>query len=290
MIRNCLGTALACFMALITTGALAAPAMWEARDADSRIVLMGSFHILPKGADWRTELLDTALTDADKVYFETDVGPRGMAALTVKLLGLSIMGASDPWTNQLTEEQAATLGEALAGLGISVDEAGVLPPWMIGMQLTMPEMANGVSEFDFTQGVEYVLQWELPVERKGYFETPGEQFEFLDTGTREEQIEKLFKMLAEAQPSADETDRLMRIWLDGDVDALVAEMGSQPESSKELLERLLVPRNLNWMPEIERMLAADEENLVIVGAAHLVGEDSVIDLLEEAGYTVTRIQ
>lgn len=290
MIRNCLGTALACFMALTTTAALAAPAMWEARDADSRIVLMGSFHVLPKGADWRTELLDTALTDADKVYFETDVGPRGMAALTLKLLGLSIMGASDPWTSHLTEEQAATLGEALAGLGISVDEAGVLPPWMIGMQLTMPEMANGVSEFDFTQGVEYVLQWELPLERKGYFETPGEQFEFLDTGTREEQIEKLFAMLAEAQPSADETDRLMRIWLDGDVDALVAEIGSQPESAKELLERLLVPRNLNWMPEIERMLAADEENLVIVGAAHLVGEDSVIDLLEEAGYTVTRIQ
>jgi uncharacterized protein YbaP (TraB family) len=288
MIRNWVAGALACV--LTTTGALAAPAMWEARDADSRIVLMGSFHILPKGAEWRTELLDTALADADKVYFETDVGPLGMAALTLKLLGMTIAGASDPWTAGLTVEQTATLEEALAGLGMSVDEAGVLPPWVVGMQLSVPEMASGVSEFDFSQGVEYILQWELPLERKGYLETPGEQFEFLNTGTRDEQVEALFEMLADVQSPPGETDRLMQIWMDGDIDALVAEIAAQPESSKELLDRLLVERNRNWMPALERMLADNQENLVIVGAGHLVGEDSVVDLLEEAGYTVTRIQ
>jgi uncharacterized protein YbaP (TraB family) len=290
MIRNGLGCALALLLMLTANVAVAAPAMWEARDADSRIVLLGSFHILPEGTEWRTDLLDTALADAGKVYFETDVGPLGMAALTLKLLGATIMGASDPWTTGLTVEQTATLQEALAGLGMSVDDAGLLPPWVVAMQLSEPEIASGVNEFDFTQGVEYVLQWELPPERKGYFETPGEQFEFLNTGSREEQVALLFEIIGEAQTGEDDTWRVMQIWLDGDVDALVAEMGAQQDASKDLLDRLLVPRNRNWMPQIERMLAENEENLVIVGAAHLVGEDSVIDLLEEAGYTVTRIQ
>ena len=38
------------------------------------------------------------------------------------------------------------------------------------------------------------------------------------------------------------------------------------------------------------MLAQDRENLVIVGAAHLIGDGSVLDLLEKAGYDVERIQ
>jgi len=38
------------------------------------------------------------------------------------------------------------------------------------------------------------------------------------------------------------------------------------------------------------MLASNEENLVIVGAAHLIGGDSVLDLLQAAGYSIERIQ
>ena len=38
------------------------------------------------------------------------------------------------------------------------------------------------------------------------------------------------------------------------------------------------------------MLADDEQNLVVVGAGHLVGDGNVLDLLSAAGYSVERIQ
>ena len=54
----------------------------------------------------------------------------------------------------------------------------------------------------------------------------------------------------------------------------------------EIRERLLVERNRNWIPHIEKCLKSDEKCFVVVGAAHLVGPDSVVDLLQKAGYKV----
>jgi uncharacterized protein YbaP (TraB family) len=40
------------------------------------------------------------------------------------------------------------------------------------------------------------------------------------------------------------------------------------------------------MPQIEKLLAGDRDAMVVVGSAHLVGEEGVVNLLREKGYTV----
>jgi len=45
-------------------------------------------------------------------------------------------------------------------------------------------------------------------------------------------------------------------------------------------------RNHAWMPQIEELLSGDREAIVVVGSAHLVGEEGVVNLLREKGYTV----
>jgi uncharacterized protein len=45
-------------------------------------------------------------------------------------------------------------------------------------------------------------------------------------------------------------------------------------------------RNRRWLPQIEKLLAQGDNALVVVGAAHLVGKDGVIELLRDRGYTV----
>ena len=52
-------------------------------------------------------------------------------------------------------------------------------------------------------------------------------------------------------------------------------------------ETLLVGRNRRWVPQIEACLAA-QRCFVVVGAAHLVGPDSVVAMLKAKGYTVTQ--
>ena len=279
-------------IALLATSAEAAPAIWEARDADSRVVIFGSIHALPSDLNWRTPLLNQAVTDADLVYFETDIGPLGMTALAIKILVQQFQTMREPWLDRLTTEQMDMLIEAIAPLGISLEEASITPPWVLAMELTdlamrMDEMGGTM---EMASGVESVLQWELPKERKGYFETPVQQFDMLAGGSVDEQIQQLFMTIEQGGigGGAEELGDIVRAWAAGQPDKL--EIVPKTDDEAAVLDLLITQRNRNWIPTIETMLKDNHENLIVVGAGHLAGEDSVLDLLAEAGYTVTRIQ
>ena len=53
---------------------------------------------------------------------------------------------------------------------------------------------------------------------------------------------------------------------------------------------ILDQRNRNWMPQIESMLAAKKTTFITVGAAHLVGPGSVMEMLCKRGWKVQRIK
>jgi uncharacterized protein YbaP (TraB family) len=274
----------------LTAGAKADPAMWEVRDGDSAIHLFGSVHMLPPDLKWRTPALEDAIAKSEHVYFETDVGPRGFLALTVKMTIAQFQQMSTPWLHLLTDQQLAQLMDALGPLGITGEQVAVMPPWMVSMQLASAQMSGeGASAYSFTSGVEWTLQWDLVPDRKAYLETPGEQFDLIAAGTLEEQVEALIAMLGETGGSEALTE-IIQAWAAGDVETLTSSMAPKNEAEQAGIEALLLQRNRNWIPALKKLLAEDREDLVVVGAAHLAGDGSVLDLLEKAGYTVTRIQ
>jgi uncharacterized protein YbaP (TraB family) len=248
--------------------------------------------MLPRDLEWRTPALDAALAASEQVYFETDVGPRGFLAMTVKMTLAAFQSATAPWLDLLTPEQREQLRVAVEPLGLTLETATTMPPWLLSMQLAGLQLSGedtGAGDYEFDTGVEWVLQWDLIPDRKAYFETPGEQFDLLASGTLEQQIEGLFALLAEATDTT-LLDKMIDAWASGDVETVAALVAPKNEAEQAAIDVLLHARNRNWMPAIERLLAENREDLVVVGAAHLTGEGSVLDLLEEAGYTVTRTQ
>lgn len=63
---------------------------------------------------------------------------------------------------------------------------------------------------------------------------------------------------------------------------------SDDAAYERLIDRLLVARNRAWIPQIEEAHAAGGA-FVAVGALHLIGKDSVVDMLRERGFTVERV-
>jgi uncharacterized protein YbaP (TraB family) len=60
------------------------------------------------------------------------------------------------------------------------------------------------------------------------------------------------------------------------------EFGGYPE----VYTKMLVERNQTWVQHIEALSGQDGNTLVVVGAAHLVGEDSILKLLKRKGFEV----
>ncbi len=83
-----------------------------------------------------------------------------------------------------------------------------------------------------------------------------------------------------------EIDKLLAAWRGGDIESLAATLSAEYEKFPELYGPLTENRNRAWIPQLVDLLDDEDDYLVIVGALHLVGRNSVVDLLEQRGYDV----
>ena len=119
----------------------------------------------------------------------------------------------------------------------------------------------------------------------------GRSYAVTSTGDPEEALRLITQpeykvMLADIDSQVSNVETMIGAWRTGDTAALEKLLTEGTDEAPEIRERLLVERNRNWIPHIEKCLAAGERCFVVVGAAHLVGSDSVVDLLQKAGYKV----
>ena len=273
---------------LIGLPAWAAPAMWEIRDGDSAIWLFGSFHVLPDGTMWRTELFDGVLDDAERVVFEADVRPAAVAQLGAEAFVRGVYVDGTMLTDGLGDAVESRLRTKAAAIGLPMGSIQAMRPWMATNTITLQALAV---EGYRAEGVEFVLQPQLAETRLGFLETGNQQLEVLAGAPEAEQIAMLAATLDQLEALPKLMDKMLGSWVDGTPEELgglfLMEMGGFETA---FLDRLIYARNRNWMNPLEAMLAENQENLVIVGAAHLIGDGSVLDLLDRAGYEVERIQ
>ena len=93
-------------------------------------------------------------------------------------------------------------------------------------------------------------------------------------------------MLADIDSQALNIETLAAAWRTGDTATMEKLMTDGFDEAPAIAERLLYERNRNWIAPIERCLAEDARCFIVVGAAHLVGSESVVALLRARGHTV----
>ena len=81
------------------------------------------------------------------------------------------------------------------------------------------------------------------------------------------------------------------LWCKGDAAALEQiEVSPLRQASKDSWQYVqyenLLTRNKHMVDKVIQQLENDESTFSLLGAAHIVGEEGVISLLQEAGYTV----
>jgi uncharacterized protein len=61
------------------------------------------------------------------------------------------------------------------------------------------------------------------------------------------------------------------------------------QGQPEIYDQLLVQRNRRWSGAIIDMMNDSQDYLIIVGALHLIGEDSVQNMLKDQGIRTQRL-
>jgi len=273
-----------------------APAMWMVEDADNRVYLMGTVHLLAPDVSWRTDAMDAYLASADEIWFEADVfsaeATAGMQALIPQLgvnapgLTLSSMISSSAQANlQIIAER---LGAPYPALMQSLDS---LQPWLANLQVAVALIQ--LEGFDPSSGVEQVLHAEW-AERDGpmrFLETAEQQLRYIADLPLEVQLADFETALQEAVDKPEMLHQLVTAWTVGDMQTLDHLINDRMRAdSPELYHNLIVVRNTNWASQIDTIMQGSDDAFIAVGAGHMPGDQGLVTLLEGRGYEVVRIQ
>lgn len=265
--------------------------LWEVNNGDNRVYLLGSIHIADDRLYPLPPAFEAAFDEADVIGVEVDLQTGFLPETQEMIAEASQLQDGTTLKDHLSPETYALLGEKLAELGFPADAFDAFKPWSVAQALTTIE-AQGAG-FSAGMGIElYFLASaaarQLPVIE---LESLSQQLDMFDRFSPELQEQQLLKTLQASGEDAEGLVELLDMWIAGD-DKMLAELadGLADESGEEYYNLMLVERNIGMTEKIIGYLNDDEpaSYLIIVGALHMLGEDGIIPLLEEAGYTAVR--
>lgn len=261
------------------------PAIWMVENAKTgaRGYVLGSVHMLPDGLDWTSGQIRMAAADSDVLITETGGGavPDGY---------YDVMASDEPvgrLESRLNEVEFARAELLMTGAGLSEDDLQRTESWAIALILTRAQAADLGIATEF--GVEAQLRSGLMRDKPHHgLETAKDQYQRFDALPDSAQAAMLRLSLRETNARADFQETLTA-WLSGDVDALAAQTGKGMMADPALRMALLDAPNAQWANQIARHIDAGDRPFVVVGSAHVLGENNVLTHLARQGFLITRI-
>jgi len=269
------------------TAQVDAPALWRVDGPKGRVFLFGSFHLLPADVKWRTPAVESALKEAEVVVFETDLAstqdPQVSRALIAKY---GLLPPGQTLRSVLSTSTHAELERTATDLGVPPPSLEPLRPWLAALTLGVQLIVS--QGFDPNNGVEQqVLSWAKANGKSlGVLETNETQLRVFAELTREQETSLLTVSLQQVREMPKMLEEMLTAYRKGDLATLERTLNVGLEEFPTLRKRLLKDRHDKWLPQIEKMIASGRTHMIVVGAAHLVGPDSIIAMLRARGVKV----
>ncbi|MEH6462066.1 TraB/GumN family protein [Chitinimonas sp. JJ19] len=275
---------------VLAAGSLAAQAkvfLWEAEREGQRIWLLGSIHLGRADLYPLPAAIEAAYKEADTLAVEADISD---PVAFVPLTAMAMLPAEQSLGNMLSPAQNRQLNQALARVNLPRVAADRMKPWLLALTLGVLEMQR--LGFQPQNGIDMHFLQRARSDRKKVLELESvkAQFELFDSLSQEESLNFLLSTLEpinkqQLKPMLEAT---MAAWQRGDANSLrrvIDDAMPNDPLSRRLNDKLLGQRNRTMADKIASMAAA-RPPLVVVGAGHLAGDDSVLELLKTRGFRI----
>jgi uncharacterized protein YbaP (TraB family) len=290
--RHAAVTAAAVFGAMLLSGSAhaqnATPPIWKLAGSHNSIYLLGSVHALRNDGRPLPPSLQRAYQEAEVLYMEIDLDDLDPTEVQQFTLSNGILPPERTLADVMGAERYARAKTDAQKIGLDLDQLARLEPWVVAISAIQAQVMR--LGLDPEAGIEQRLVRDAVRDHKVVrgLETVSDQFGAFDGLSLERQQEFLLMSLAEAVDLPQDLDKLIDAWSRGDVEGLERLMAEGFEQYPDLYQPLVVVRNRNWVGQIAALLDDEQDYLVVVGALHLAGPDSVIEMLKAQGHAAQR--
>ncbi|UCF85389.1 MAG: TraB/GumN family protein [Desulfobacteraceae bacterium] len=123
-----------------------------------------------------------------------------------------------------------------------------------------------------------------------WLESVKEQMEFVLSMGKGNENDFIEQSIRDLKKTKEITNELIVAWKQGNDDKLYSLFVSQMKDDyPDLYKTMLVERNRQWLPKIERYVQDSQKELVLIGVGHLVGEEGIIQYLRRQGYRINKL-
>lgn len=266
------------------------PVLWVSKDAGNNIYLLGSIHALAKQDYPLPKAYEDAYQDAEQTVFEIELTPDAITKIQRLAINLATFKDGKTLKQTLGDGQFSQMNKELLKYGTSLKALNRFEPWFVTLNLANLQIAEAGISPEF--GVDPHFYTRAIQDGKGInaLETVEEQLNLFDTIPMPSQISLLEQSVFELQNAKEKLVHMVAAWRMGDVGALEILLNEEFLKNPDLARTLLYQRNRSWAKNIEKFFGQKDDYLIIVGAGHLIGRGSVIDLLAAKGHHFVRVE
>jgi len=263
--------------------------LWEVAGKTNQVYLLGSVHLLREDDYPLPAIYGRVYDEAEKLVMELDMDDIDLLQMQQQMItaGMTTDGRS---LQQILGETQWRKASAMAeSMDIELEMLNSVEPWFAA--LTVVELQMLKLGFDPSLGVEFHFLRRAQADSKPIegLESVAQQITFFDRLPLETQSRFFLKALEDAQTIDEGIEDLINAWRSGNTAAMHDELTEGFDGFPTVYDSLVVRRNQAWVRNIADLLDDEDDYLVIVGALHLIGDDSVVGLLSAQGYSLKQL-
>lgn len=283
---------LAAAVLVVSAGDCAAQAMvWKAEKGGEVVYLGGTIHLLRESDLPIPAQYETAYDSADLILLETDIGAVNTPEFQQKLMLRAALPEGRRLDSLLSKEAYDALSSHCAEAGLPIEVLGGYRPSVIVLMLLGVEILKMGADPEYGVDLFFFRRARGEGKETAYFEDVDEQLEYLVTMGEGYESEFVLQSLGELDTTAETIDEMIGYWKTGDAGKMHQIMTKEmKEKHPRLYQTLLLDRNAKWLEAIEDLFETEEDEFVLVGAAHLIGDDGILAVLEDRGYSVEQLR
>ena len=263
--------------------------LWKVEDGKgASAYLLGSLHVLTADAYPLPAPIDKAFAESKTLVEEVDLDEMNDPMQMMAALSKAMLTGGQTLDQLISAETFAEVQKRAEAYGMPMMALQRMKPWLVAVTLMAPTLQSagfkpelGIDRHYFDRAKEKGL-------RRQALETLAYQLDRFDQMSPKLQEELLKATITDLDTQVSGVKEMVRAWASGDLATVEKLTLTAFLESPELYQRLLLERNQNWLPHVERCLTENAGCFVVVGAAHLVGNDGLPALLSKKGYRVTQ--
>lgn len=259
--------------------------------------ILGTYHFAPGSMLDKIPGMEQAIQDCDVVIGELE--KESMIGSEVQLLAAqAMMAPADSTLDKLYTPQEYALIESVfnkyfGSMGVKLSQMNILKPMAISTQMQAMQSIKYFPNLNPNDLIDVAVQTRANDAGRPSMalETIEEQIDLLFNAPLTEQAKGLLESCKNDDKFTVLSNALVEAYLTQDLEKISAVLNDEELNGEEdeSMEALLYNRNRNWEKKLQEIMP-ERACLVCVGAGHLPGDQGLLQLLRDAGYTVEPMQ